>query len=267
MSTPIKKLEELIAFQEHAPIRIQTLGQFTIWRTGEKVDPKEWGRDKTVQLLQYFISNRRRNALHKEKIMDNLWEEGDDRDFKVALHGIHKVLEPERPSRTEPTYVIRQGVSYQLNLEKIWIDIDILEKYIVIGNETFGTDHSCAKKAYKLAIAVYQGAYLPNRIYEDWSSEEREKAQLLILSAYISLAEILLEENPLETIRLTQNALAIDPTWEDAYRLQMQGYLAKGNRPQAIKTFQKCEQVLDTEYGVDPLPQTKELMREIQEIS
>ncbi len=267
MSESIKKLEKLISFQEYAPIRIQTLGQFSIWRGSDKIDSKEWGRDKTIQLLQYLISNRRRNAQHKETIMDNLWEDGDDRDFKVALHGIHKVLEPARPSRTEPTYVIRQGVSYQLNLEKIWIDIDMLEKYIIIGNETFGNDFTSAKKAYKLAIAIYQGAYLPNRIYEDWSSEEREKAQLLILSAYISLAEILLEENPLETIRLTQNALAIDPTWEDAYRLQMQAYVAKGNRPQAIKTFQKCELVLDQEYGVDPLPETKKLMREIQEIS
>ncbi len=267
MSTPAHKLKELTSFHKNAPIRIQTLGQFTIWRSDEKIDPKEWGRDKTIQLLQYLISNRQRNALHKEKIMDHLWEDGDDRDFKVALHGIHKALEPQRPSRTEPTYIVRQGVSYQLNLEKIWIDIDALEKYIILGNETFGTDLASAKKAYKLAIEMYQGTYLPNRIYEDWSSEEREKAQLLILSAYISLAEILLDENPLETIRLTQNALAIDPTWEDAYRLQMQGYLAKGNRPQAIKTFQKCVQVLDEEYGVDPLPETKKLMKEIKEIS
>ncbi len=267
MSTPTQQLKELTSFKEDAPIRIQTLGQFTIWRSGEKIDPKEWGRDKTIQLLQYLVSNRGRNALHKEKIMDNLWEEGDDRDFKVALHGIHKVLEPERPARTEPTYVVRQGVSYQLNLDKIWIDIDILEKYIILGNQSFGIDNISAKEAYKNAIDIYQGTYLPNRIYEDWSSEEREKAQLLILSAYISLAEILLEENPLESIRLTQNALSIDATWEDAYRLQMRGYLAKGNRPQAIRTFQKCEQVLAEEYSVAPLPETKNLMKEIKEIN
>ena len=54
--------------------------------------------------------------------MDDLWEDGDDRDFKVALHGVNKVLEPERPSRTDPTYVVREGVSYQLDLDKIWIN-------------------------------------------------------------------------------------------------------------------------------------------------
>jgi len=250
------KLQELISFQESAPIRIQTLGQFTVWREGEKIDAKDWGRDKTVQLLQYLISNRQRNALHKEKIMDHLWEDGDDRDFKVALHGINKALEPDRPSRTEPTYILRQGVSYQLNLAKIWTDTEALEKYIIIANDSFSTDTITAKKAYKLAIEIYQGAYLPNRIYEDWSSEEREKVQLLILSAYITLAELLLKENPIESIRLSQKAISIDPTWEDAYRLQMQGYLAKGNRPQAIKTYQNCVSVLEEEFGIDPLPET-----------
>ena len=261
------KLLELKDFHENAPIRIQTLGRFRLWRNTEKVDTKEWVRDKTVQLLQYLISNRQRHALHKEKIMDHLWEDGDDRDFKVALHGVNKVLEPERPSRTEPTYVVRQGVSYQLDLEKVWIDVEALEKYVIIGNESLGTDNIISKTAYKYAIELYQGIYLPNRIYEDWSSEEREKTQMLILGAYTTLSEILLNENPIESIRLAQNALSIDPTWEDAYRLQMQGYLAKGNRPQAIKTYQKCVTVLEEEYGIDPLPETKKLIKEIEEIS
>jgi len=260
------KLQELKQFQEDAIIHIQTLGQFNLWRGKEKVDSKQWGRDKTVQLLQYLISNRQRHALHKEQIMDHLWEDGDDRDFKVALHGVNKVLEPNRPSRTEPSFVIRQGVSYQLNSEKVWIDAAALEQYVIIGNEAFGQDQTISKVAYKSAIALYQGVYLPNRIFEDWSSEEREKIQILILGAYVILAEILLKDNPLESIRLAQCAIAIDNTWEDAYRLQMQAYIIKGNRPQAIKAYQKCADVLDQEYGIDPLPATKSLLREIENI-
>jgi len=260
------RLIELKQFQKDAIIRIQTLGQFNLWLNDEKIDSKKWGRDKTVQLLQYLISNRQRHALHKEKIMDHLWEDGDDRDFKVALHGVNKVLEPERPSRTEPSFVIRQGISYQLDLEKVWMDVEALEQYIIIGNEAFGENQAIAKEAYKEAIALYRGVYLPNRVFEDWSSEEREKIQILILGAYVILAEILLNENPLESIRLAQCAIAIDNTWEDAYRLQMQAYIKKGNRPQAIKAYQKCADVLDKEYGIEPLPATKNLLKEIENI-
>ena len=88
----------------------------------------------------------------------------------------------------------------------------------------------------------------------------------MILGTYITLAELLLEENPIESIRLAQKALTIDATWEDAYRIQMQGYLNKGNRPQAIKTYIKCEAVLEEEYGISPLPLTKKLLAEIESI-
>ncbi|WP_439131876.1 bacterial transcriptional activator domain-containing protein [Polaribacter sp.] len=266
MLSLLQQLKELDNFQKNAIIRIETLGNFCAWRHQQKIDHKEWGRDKTVQLLQYLISYRQRNALHKEKIMDHLWEDWNDRDFKVALHGINKVLEPNRPSRTDSIYIIRQGVSYQIDLDKVWIDVEALEKYIIIGNKSFGKDNKIAKRAYQNAIDLYKGSYLPNRIYEDWASEEREKSQLLILSAYITLAEILIDENPLESIRLAQNVLNIDKAWEDAYRIQMQAYIKKGNRPQAIKTYMKCEVVLEEEYGISPLPETKKLLKEIESI-
>jgi two-component SAPR family response regulator len=266
MSDLLQQLQLLETFQENATIRIQPLGGFNLWRNQQKIDTKEWGRDKTMQLLQYLISYRKKNALHKEKIMDHLWEDWNDRDFKVALHGINKVLEPSRLSRTEPSYITRQGVSYQIDLEKVWIDVEALENYIILGNKALEVDNLIAKKAYQNAIDIYKGSYLPNRIYEDWTSEEREKTQLLILGGYITLAEILLVEKPIESIRLAQNALAIDATWEEAYRIQMQAYMAKGNRPQAIKTYMKCEVILEEEYGISPLPATKKLLQEIESI-
>lgn len=261
------QFQELQTYQENAQIRIETLGNFCVYRNQQKINAKEFSRDKTIQLLQYLVSNRQKNALHKEQIMDGLWEDWNDRDFKVALHGINKTLEPERLSRTEPQFIIRQGVSYQIDLDKVWIDVEALEKYIIIGNNSFRTDCKLAEISFKAAIQLYKGSFLPNRIYEDWTSEERERTQLLILGAYISLAEILVEENPLESIRLAQKALAIDATWEDAYRIQMQAYLAKGNRPQAIKTYLKCEVILEKEYGISPLPETKKLLQKIEEIS
>lgn len=267
MSELTLQLEQLLKFEKEAPIRFQTLGNFVLWRDGVKISSKEWGRDKTVQLIQYLISYRQRHALHKEHIMEHLWEEGDDRDFKVALHGVNKMLEPDRPSRTEPIYLERQGITYQLNMDKVWIDVEAVEKYIIIGNEALADDSACAKKAFKAAIALYQGSYLPNRIFADWTTEEREKIQVLILGAYTVLAELLVNENPMECVRLTQQAIAIDPTWEDAYKIQMQAYIAKGNRPQALKTYQKCADVLDEEYGIDPLPATKNLLKEIEAIA
>lgn len=262
--------EQFLQIHEHkkaASLHVQTMGGFVVWRHDEQVDHKEWGRDKTLQLFQYLISNRHRRGQHKEQIMDRLWEESNDRDFKVALHGINKVLEPDRPARSEPSYIIRQGLSYQLDMTKIWVDIEAMEQYIILANDALHQDRDTAIMSYKEALYLHKGSFLPERLYEDWSSEERERLQVLVLGAYVTLAELLQTENPIESIRLAQNALAIDPCWEDAYRIQMQAYINKGNRPQALKTYQICKETLDREYGVSPLPATKKLFTEITQIS
>ena len=255
------------AKKEQASLQVQTLGTFQVWRNGELIGPKDWGRDKSVQLFQFLITARHQRALHKEQIIDRIWEDIDvksgEQNFKVAQHGMNKALEPNRKSRSEAKYITRQGVTYQLNLSEIWIDTDALEKYISIGNQFFSENRAIAIEAYRAAIDLHHGTYLPNRLYEDWSSGERERLQILVLGAFINLSELLVDENPMESIRLCQQALLIENTWEDAYRIQMAAYLAKGNRPMAIKTFRQCETVLDKEFGVKPLPETKALYQQI----
>lgn len=264
------QLEALLRKKETALIRVQTLGKFQLWRDTEVVSSKEWGRDVALQLFQFFITNRNRHGLHKEQIVDRIWGDMDikagQQNFKVAHHGVNKVLEPQRKSRTESKYLVRQGITYQVQTEHIWIDVEALDQLISFGNQVLIENPQLAQKAYRAAIKLYQGVYLPSRLYEDWTTAERERVQLLTLGAFINLSELLIKENPLESVRLTQEALQIDPTWEDAYRIQMEAYFEKGNRPMALKTYQKCQNVLEEEFGIDPLPETKQLYDKIRGI-
>ena len=258
------------AKKDIASLQVQTMGTFQVWREGTLISPKEWGRDKSVQLFQFLVTARHHRALHKEQIIDRIWEDIDikagEQNFKVAQHGMNKALEPNRKSRSEAKYITRQGVTYQLNLSEIWIDTDAIEQYISIGNQYLSENTEIAIKAYRTAIELHHGTYLPNRLYEDWSSGERERLQILILGAFINLSELLVTDNPMESIRLCQQALLLENTWEDAYRIQMEAYMTKGNRPMAIKTYQQCETVLDKEFGVKPLPETKALYQKILQL-
>lgn len=268
MESPADQLNILTSSRKVKPICVETFGQFQLFRENELVKPKEWGRDKSIQLFQFFLTSRNRRALHKEQIADRLWDtiagKAIDQTFKVSLHGINKVLEPDRQKRSDPKYLIRQGISYQLSISEMWIDADVFEQYIKIGNDQIDEDPVLAIQAYTEAIELYKGIYLPNRMYEDWSSAERERLQLLALGALVSLAEMLVNSKPMESIRLSQQALQLDNTWEDAYRIQMQAYFNKGNRPMALKTFKLCKDVLKSEFGIEPLPETKELLQVIE---
>ena len=269
------QIQEQMERRALAAVAVHTLGNIRVWRPGEEgrasipIGPKEWGRDISLQLFQFFVTARQQRALHKEQIIDRIWGEsvGDrtgQQHFKVALHGLNKALETERKSRSEARYVLRQGHSYQLQLDDFWIDADALEHFIALGNQALPHRPDLARRAYQAAIELHHGVYLPNRLYEDWSSDERERLQVLTLGATISLGELLLRENPLESIRLAQQALLIDKAWEDAYRIQMEAYFLKGNRPMAIKTYQQCQRVLDEEFGIEPLPETRRLLERIR---
>lgn len=251
-----------------ATLRVQTLGGFRVWRDNLEILTSAWRREKALHLFQFLITARlQESRLHKEQIIDHLWPEvdteGGDRDFKVALHTANKVLEPDRKPRTDPHFIQRYDLTYDLNLQAVWIDAVVFEQLITQGNQLLSTDRQSAIEHYQQALSLYHGDYLPERRYEDWSSVERERLQVLALGLMTTLAGLLLDDSPLECIRLTQHALTIDPIWEDAYRMQMQAYLAQGNRPLAIRTYQQCVKVLNDELGIEPLPETVALYNQI----
>ena len=96
----------------------------------------------------------------------------------------------------------------------IWIDSEAFDQAIEIANQCLHTDRETAIQALEYATSLYAGTFLPNRIFEDWSSLERERLQLLAINAMISLGELKLESNPTESIRLAQEALLIDAACE-----------------------------------------------------
>jgi two-component SAPR family response regulator len=253
--------------QASAPLQVQTLGGFRVWRDGIEIPPGAWAREKAVQLFQFLVTVRGR-YLHKEEIVDRLWPELDwqksDRDFRVALNAVYKALEPERKPRTESRFVQRSNVAYRLNMDLVWVDADAFESRVSAGNRAQLENSSVAIEHFRAAIMLYTGDYLPERRYEDWASSEQERLQLLALGTMTTLAGLLVDTNPLESIRLAQRVLNLDPVWEDAYRVLMRAYQTQGNRPLALRTYQRCVQTLDQEFGVEPLPETRALFEEIR---
>ena len=265
-------------------LRIQTLGGFRVWLGDQELPPTAWTREKALHLLQLLITLRRKRP-HKEQIIDLLWPDLDpetgDRDFRVALNALQNALEPDRAPRTPSHVIIRSELNYSLNLDEIWIDADAFEEHLAAANQ--GANQNLAGRTlsvdrpsvefietraevvihYQAAIALYQGDYLPERRYEDWTASERERLHTLALSAMTRLAEILLPTNPLETLRLTRRVLELDPLWENAYRIEMQAHLTTGNRPMAIRAYQQCEKVMMEEFGLEPLPETRKIYRGI----
>lgn len=248
-------------------LRIYTLGGFRVFRGEEELPQTAWGREKAVFLIQLLVAQRRRQ-LHKEQIIDLLWAElepaAGDRDFKVALNAVQKALEPERAARAPSKYIRRLDLTYGLATEALWLDAAAFEDHLAQAGRLGPENLQGSVEAYRAGLVLYGGPFLPERRYEDWAAAERERLQTLALAALTRLAELLLPSDPVEAIRLAQQALSIDPVWENAARALMRAFMQTGNRPMALRAYQQCREAIRAEFGLEPLPETRALYQQIR---
>jgi DNA-binding SARP family transcriptional activator len=247
-------------------IEVQTLGGFRVRLGDAEIPPTAWTREKALHLFQLLVTLRRTRP-HREQLIDLLWPELDpeagDRDFRVALNALQNALEPDRQPRSPSAVILRSDRNYSLDPDAFRIDADLFEGHLAAAHQAAGRGTEERIAHYRSAAALYHGEYLPERRYEDWSASERERLHTLALAGLTRLAELLLPVDPVETLRMTRRALALDPLWENAYRIEIQAHLASGTRPLALRTYESCRKALMDAYGLEPLPETRGLVSDL----
>jgi LuxR family maltose regulon positive regulatory protein len=249
-------------------LRIETLGSFRV-RLGEReLEEKDWQRGKAKELFQLLIV-KRQHLIPKEELCAMLYPEADEkaasRDFKVALNALNTALEPHRRARSSPFFIQRHGSSYGLNLASGFeLDAVEFESRIKAGLEE--TDGAKALTLLEKGLELYKGDYMPDRRYEDWCIEERERLSVLYLRGAERLAQLLVQAEAYDrAIHWCEAIVRKDACWEEAYRLLMLCHLRLGNRRQAVKWYRKCLQALKDEMGVEPMAATQELYEQLLE--
>jgi DNA-binding SARP family transcriptional activator len=192
-------------------------------------------------------------------LLPALDEKSANRDFKVALNALQTALEPHRRARSNPYFIIRIGTAYQLNPNAGWIlDTVEFEERVKEGLESDRAEE--AIHALEQGLQLYKGDYMPERRYDDWCIEERERLQVQYLRGAERLAQLYEESGQYnKSIRWCEAMLQKDVCWEEAYRLLIRCHVQLNNRNQAMKWYNKCLSALEQELGIEPMPQTKEL--------
>ncbi|WP_235857540.1 BTAD domain-containing putative transcriptional regulator [Paenibacillus albiflavus] len=249
-------------------LRIQTLGQFKVWLGDKELGGKDWQRDKAKEMFQLLLINRRR-LVPKDEIIGLLFDSSDDkvanRDFKVALNALHTALEPARLARSNPFFIQRHGSSYGINLAAgLELDLVDFESLIKAGLEEQNAER--ALRYLDKGLSLYTGDFLPDRRFDDWCIEERERLQVLFLRGGERIAKLCVASKTYDTaIHWCERMLEKDPCWEEAYRLLIQCHYELGNRNQAIKWYQRCCRTITAELGIEPMKATTELYKQMMQ--
>ena len=184
------------------------------------------------------------------------------RDFKVALNALNRAIEPARATDAAFAYVVRDGSAYRLRPEAdLWLDAAEFRQQCEEGLRLAAGERAEAAIALlQEGLRLYRGDYLPDALYEDWASLERDRLLTLYLRAAERLASLTIERGQHdEGLKLCEAILARDACWEQAYRLLMIAHTRQGNRPQAFRAYQRCVETLRAELDVAPSSETASL--------
>jgi DNA-binding SARP family transcriptional activator len=102
--------------------------------------------------------------------------------------------------------------------------------------------------------------------FEEWLLLARERLFSLRREALVAEADRLEREGALEgALGHAERLLEVDPVSEEAHRRVMRLRYLRGDRSGAIQTFERCREVLRREFSLEPLPETTNLARLIEQ--
>jgi len=250
------------ALAERAPFRASLLGPFELWEGDRQVPAEAWSRDKALALFQYLALHRGR-AIHREHVREALWPgarpDSSALGLRVALSALNKAVEPDRDPDAPPRLVRREGASLRIDAELLHLDLDDFRAAAEKARqlEAEGADRERVLQALRHAISTYRGDLLEDRPYEDWVEDERRAVRDTYLRAATRAADLMVRGECFdEAIEVSEAMLACDPTWETAYRQQMEAHAAAGNRALALRCYERCAAAMRHHLGAEPSEET-----------
>jgi DNA-binding SARP family transcriptional activator len=257
--------------QEARPvIAVQLFGVFRATIGDTEITTWNSGRAKAV--FTYLVSHRRRR-IPREQVIEALWPSGDAESaansLRVAVHALRLALAAaagDAVAASRDAFLVFENGAYSFNPQlRFIVDVEEFEAHWLQGRtlETAG-DRQRAIREYELAEAAYQGDFLQDDPYEDWSTLRREGLKDIILAILGRLSEAAFEAQDYEGCVLRcQKIIETDPCREDAYQRLIRSHALMGQPRRAQRWYEICVRVLKEELDIPPSPETAAVYQEV----
>lgn len=187
---------------------VRTLGKFAVERDGVEVAAGEWGSRHARQLLKRLVAANGW-PVTRDELTDLLWPEATDVDrlsarLSVQLSTVRRVL----------------GGGIVSDRQSVRLDFDEL-------STDLADFHASADD--EATVAAYDGVFLPDDLYDDWTSPVRLESQTRFVEAALRLArEAAAGTEHDRAAELAARIVAADPFHEGAHDLLVRSLIASG---------------------------------------
>ncbi len=252
-------------------VRIQTLGEFKVFIDHQPIPASLWEGNKPKLMLKSIIC---RSGAHvsKEMVIDDIWpgasERAGEKNFKINLHRLRKVMEPAVNKNTGYSFILLESGRITLDPELVSVDAYEFNDLASKGNVCLAreeTDH--AVKYYKKAETLYKGEFLSEDPYEEWISIKRDQLKSLYIDILMALARLHEDMNePHMSVSYLKKIITADPLNEEARQNLMIVYADMGMKKAAENVYKKWCQTIRAELDVEPDEETVNIYEKIQKM-
>ncbi len=189
-------------------IAIRTLGRFAVERDGAEVPANEWGSRHARQLLKRLVAGNGW-PVTRDELTDLLWPEATEVDrlsarLSVQLSTVRRVLGGG---------IVSDRQSVRLDLTEV--TTDLAEFHATTDDEA--------------TVAAYDGVFLPDDLYDDWTGQVRLESQTRFVEAALRLAQRAADSaDHSRAAELAGRVVANDPYHEGAHQLVVQSLITSG---------------------------------------
>ena len=226
-------------------LTLQLFGIPAIWRNGQ---PITIARRKSRGVLFYLAMQL--NPVSRERLLELFWFDHErpaaQQSLRTTLHGLRQAL----------------GTDLEVHADLVGlaesVEVDARRFAATLGAPALGTDQLVT------LLALYRGELLADLDLPDsepfnrWLLNERERFTQLALRGYRMLAATYeTQHNYHAALETVNRALVWNQLQEDLQRTAIRLLYLAGDRVGAIRRYEQLRDLLDTELGVPPMPETR----------
>ncbi len=250
-------------------IRVYTLGRFHVSRGDNQILEVGAVMNKTWSVFKFLLTHRH-TPVPGELICEAFWA---GVPLEKARHSLYNVIYRLRllfddGNQGDDIFRIRDGLFSMKPDARLWVDVDEFQELCTEAYRFADKDDTQVMELLDRALDLYRGDYLAENYYDDWLKSAQERYRSLYCKAVLQYLDVLIERQEfLKACEMAERALTIEPLNEDIQLRRVSVLSDMGNLQEAKDAYQSFAALLQSESGVTPRRDLRNLYREIQTLS
>jgi len=232
------------------PLKIYTLGRFTILKDGQPVQFIRKVQQKPLSVLKALIAFGGK-AVREDQIMDALWPEADGdmahQSFATNLHRLRQLLGYEKT-------ILRQEGKLTLDDQYCWVDIWAFGGILEQAEANWkGGEIDDAIQLTEKAINIYKGPFLGQEIEKTWMISISELLRSRFLRIIEKVGQYWQKTDQYErALDCYLKGLEVDDLAEEFYQGLMNCYRRLGRITDAKAVYNRYKKTISSLPGMEP---------------